>query len=606
MKKIIMLFFIFIAVLSIKNVYAQDNYKLTLEKQPGIYYARTGGNLPYKSSQFSIYKFGDIIAYCIEPSKNITTYDYIVKDGYIDLPYSEEIKEKIELIGYYGREYPGHDNVFYSMASQALIWELTSNQKVTFWTERYEQGSKIDISKEKKEIMNLVNNHKVLPDLPDEIDAYMQREVVLEDKNNILNDFEIVDNGGHNVYIEDNKLHIIPKKEDIKIIKLRKKHYDEYKTMIFVGKDNDTTQTIGRLRFSKDIIKEIKLNSKGSRIKINKVDENNKIIPIEGIKFKIKRLSDNSYICDNNDCIFETNKNGYFITKNFLYGDFEISEVEDQIINGYYWNDTKYLVSINENTKVLWDDTFGNYVSVDFLNYEVKGNLEIVKKGEEFKIIDNNIIYDKKNLDNIKFLLYDEKDNYIDTIITNKDGYAKYEGLKVGNYYLKEDNTLIEYQENKEKIFFTIKQTNQYDKIINISLEITNYLKKSNIKFYKKDNVTYEGIPNTIIELYNLNNELLLTKETDENGLINFYNLPYGSYYLQEKEANKVYQLTNEKIFFDVINNNELIEKEMLNEKIVVNVPKTSRNDDIVINTIGSILFIIGFGGLVYEKHKTY
>ena len=127
MKKVLMIL-VFIIVLIEKQVYAQTNYKLTLEKQKGIYYARKGKDF-YKSSQFSVYHVGDTIVYCIEPTKQITTFDYIDKDNYISLNLSDEEKENIALYGYYGREYPGHDNIKYSMAAQALIWEATSDQR---------------------------------------------------------------------------------------------------------------------------------------------------------------------------------------------------------------------------------------------------------------------------------------------------------------------------------------------------------------------------------------------------------------------------------------------------------------------------------------------
>ena len=106
MKKIIIVFFLLLNVLIVEKVNAQT-YNLILDRQEGIYYSRSGGDLPYYASQFIIYRLGNEIAYCIEPSKNITTYNYVDSGGYINLPYSDEIKRKIQLIGYFGREYPG-------------------------------------------------------------------------------------------------------------------------------------------------------------------------------------------------------------------------------------------------------------------------------------------------------------------------------------------------------------------------------------------------------------------------------------------------------------------------------------------------------------------
>ena len=133
MKKI-MIFLALMIIISVKDVLAQDQYKLTLEKQDGIYFSRRGENFKDDSYPYYLYKFGDIYAYCIEPGKHISTYTYVGEEEFVDLGFSEELKEKLELIGYYGRDYPGHENIRYSMATQALIWELTGVDTVTFWT----------------------------------------------------------------------------------------------------------------------------------------------------------------------------------------------------------------------------------------------------------------------------------------------------------------------------------------------------------------------------------------------------------------------------------------------------------------------------------------
>ena len=143
-----------------KNVFAQDQYKLTLEKQNDIFISRKGTNLN-DSQNFYLYKFNGMYAYCIEPGKHITTYNYLGINGFIDLKIDDDVKEKLELIGYYGRDYPGHDSIRYSMATQALIWELTGADSVTFWTKLNAKGEEIDVTNERNEIIKLVNKHKV-------------------------------------------------------------------------------------------------------------------------------------------------------------------------------------------------------------------------------------------------------------------------------------------------------------------------------------------------------------------------------------------------------------------------------------------------------------
>ena len=55
MKKIIMVFLMLLYLFSMKNVFAQDQYKLTLHKQDGIYFSRRGGVVT-DSNSYYIYK----------------------------------------------------------------------------------------------------------------------------------------------------------------------------------------------------------------------------------------------------------------------------------------------------------------------------------------------------------------------------------------------------------------------------------------------------------------------------------------------------------------------------------------------------------------------
>ena len=566
MKKILMVLFVML-FFSITNVEAQ-NYKLFLDKQEGIYYARSGGSLPYKSSQFSIYRFGDNIAYCIEPNKNITTYNYISTDGYIDLPYSDELKEELELIGYYGREYPGHDNVRYSMAAQALIWEKTGGQTVTFWTERYEQGNMSDVSKEKKEIMDLVHKHKILPNIPDYINAYVKKNIEIKDTNNVLDNFYVENGTSQDVYILDNTLYINPKKQEVGGILLRRIRYDDLNTLIFVGEDSDSSQTIGRLRFSKEDNIQITLNVDGPRLLIYKTDEKGNRLYVPNIAFKIKNTDTNEYVCENSDCRFLTDLEGVILTSSLDDGHYEIMEDENQIINGYAWNSKKIEIDVNYNSDIKWDDDYYAYIDLYFDNKEVSGKVELNKIGEEVYYQNNVIEYYNVPLSNIEFELYDDNDNLIDTIKTNEKGYAKYDDLKIGKYYLIEKTVFNNYIKDNKRHYFEIKQENQYQSEFIVKIDLKNYLKKGSIEIIKVDSETQKEIDNTLFDLYNEEGDLLLEKVTDDKGKIIISNLPLGKYYLKEKEANYNYQKNNEKIFFEIKENDQLIKIRLENNLI--------------------------------------
>ena len=601
MKKIMMVIFTLIIIFSVKNVFAQDQYKLTLEKQSGIYFSRHGENFNDDSYPYYLYRFGNIYAYCLQPGKHFKTYEYVGVNNFINLSFSEEILEKLELIGYYGRDYPGHDNIRYSMATQALIWELTGVDTVTFWTQQYEKGTEIDVTSEKNEIMKLVNEHKSFPNIGKSIIGDMNKEIVINDTNKLLEKYEIENNGGNEVEIIDNTIRIVPKVIGESIISLKYKKYDDTNTIIFIAKDNSDSQILGRLRFSTDKKMDIKLSTKGTKLMVNKRDDDGNLIKKAGIRFKIKNKENNEYLCENDTCEYLTNDNGVFVTDYLEYGEYEIEELENDLLD-YVWNKEKLKVSYDKNT-ILEDNNDYNYISVNFVNEKVKGNIEIYKKGEEVFFQDNEIIYKKNNLANIEFSLYNEQDKLIDTIKTNNNGYAKYTDLPVGKYYLKEKSKLDNYVLNDDKIYFEIKKEN--NKGNSIRLNIDNYLKKGKLVFSKEDLVTSEGIPNTIIEIYDKADNLILTEETDSNGSIIIDQIPCGRYYIIEKEANANYQITNEKVYFEIKENGEIVKAKMTNEKVVIDVPKTDTKEGIIVHFLFGIGFMIGLIRFYYERKET-
>lgn len=602
MKKIIMMLLLIFIFLVTKEVKAQT-YKLTLEKQNGIYYTREGDIVPYKSSQYYVYLVNNKIAYCIDPGSNITTYNYSVDGNEIKLNYSDEVKEKIQLIGYYGREYPTHDNVHYSMAAQALIWELTGAGKVSFWTGLNKTGEMIDIEKEKEEIMDLVNEHTKLPNIPLIVDGYYNERITLEDSNNVISNYEIETiEENSDTYIEDNKIHIYSRMIGNSTITLKKKRYDNFETTIFVGSDKDNSQVLGILRFQNDLKLTINVKMKGIKIKINKRDENFKFIKIKGIKFKIKDLQKNEYLCENTDCTFETNDNGIAISDGLDFGTYEVEEVENQIVSGYLWNPKKYQVSIRREGPIYYNEEYGHFVEVNFKNEKVVGTIEIHKLGEEFNIIDNNVVYQKKPLEKVEFMLYDNEDNFITNLITDSNGNASLYNLDVGKYYLVEKNKINGYIKDNNKYYFEIKQKNQYEKDIVVKLEIVNYLQKGHLIINKKDFKNNSNISNTTFKIYNLDGEVLFTKTTDINGQIQINDLPIGKYYLKEIEANSKYLLMDDIMYFD-INNNEVTTVTITNEKIEVDVPNTKKEDTLIINFLFIFLMII-MGAFYVQKER--
>ncbi len=145
-------------VLGIQKVNAETN-ELTFSHS-GYWWQRTSPSESTHGWYTEDYYFGDRVAYCIEPGVTEgKTYNVGTLDN---TSYSNEVKDKILLIAYYGYDYPGHQNLRYRMTAQALIWESVGNYQITYSTQRWNQGTIIDLSAERNEIMSFSRRMQVI------------------------------------------------------------------------------------------------------------------------------------------------------------------------------------------------------------------------------------------------------------------------------------------------------------------------------------------------------------------------------------------------------------------------------------------------------------
>ena len=747
------------------------------------YYTRRGGGQSYMSAQWHLYDIDGKTAYCIEPGINITTSDYDGAIGWINSPYSDEVNRKIQLYGYYGYNYPGHNTLRYRAATQSLIWEETGGQIVEFWTERYGNGKFINLNKERNEIKKLASAHYDIPSFDSSTkDAIIGETTTFTDKKGLLSNFDIVKSSEANVSISGNTLSVTPNVVGNITIVLKKKTYTQDPTVIFVGKDK-TSQKMGVFGIDDPVLVRVKLNVLGGSLKINKkdldtklnkpqgdatfknavyelLDENYKLItnliiddsfsaktdkilspnktyilrektpsegymldkteylfqidkdnleiemdvyedviekavniykvfadgssavlrgepnvsfdiylksnneyyktittnekgftsttlpygvwifkqvtttsgyekvdnfevvidnnsneditkiisnaPIEakikivkvdketgetitikGIKFRIKDAKTNEYVCQTityptaqKVCVYETDSNGVIITPSTLVGDFLLEEVENQIVEGYVWNNKPLSVHIGDGSEIILDENYGALLLVDFANERVKGKVDIVKNGEKFVIEDGTYHYEKTLLDDVVLGLYADEDIYIgskkiyskDELIKKvktKNGKVSIDNLELGKYYIKEISTLKDYVLDETKYSFELTFKDQYTSLIIKDMTLNNYYKKGKVEITKKDLITGDVIPNTILEIYTDKDELIYTGTTNEEGKIIIDDLKVGKYYILEKEASTGYVITTEKVYFEVKDNGEIVKAEMQNKPIM-------------------------------------
>ena len=211
----------------------------------------------------------------------------------------------------------------------------------------------------------------------------------------------------------------------------------------------------------------------------------------------------------------------------------------------------------------------GSYNNLyDFIN---KHSKEVISVYEE-KINNNRYMYSFE-IDEIPFNLEAHIEN--DSELLSKQWRLLVEKLKVTKNPIKGD----------------IKSTMKDEKIT------------GTLEFTKTDFSESVTLPNTTIEIYNDKDELVYTGTTDENGKIVIEKIPYGKYYILEKEAPKGYTLNTEKMPFEIKEDGEIVKCSMKDEKII-EVPNTEKNE-FPTAEVGSILLcLLGIGVFIYGKFR--
>ena len=181
---------------------------------------------------------------------------------------------------------------------------------------------------------------------------------------------------------------------------------------------NDTPQTVV---LEAEQIKTVTFTNelKKGQIKVIKVDQDNNEVKLKGIEFKV-------YDEDNNlvDTLI-TDENGEATSKR-LRIDKKYIVKESKTLENYVLNETPQTVTLTQDQ--ITDLTFENEL--------IKGYIRVIKVSKE----DNKYNGDVKGtrLENAKFEVYDENNNLVDTLITDKNGEATTKELLKGKYNLKE------------------------------------------------------------------------------------------------------------------------------------------------------------------------
>ena len=253
---------------------------------------------------------------------------------------------------------------------------------------------------------------------------------------------------------------------------------------------------------------------------------------------------------------------------------------------------------------------------VKYANKQVKWKVSIKKTAEKLVIEDGSYHYEEISLEGAEFGVYaDEdivtkdgvvhykKDELVATITSDEDGLAELDNMYLGKYYIVEtkvpdDNLVLDSTKHE----FELTYKDQYTEIISKTFDILNKYKKGTLEFTKADVSTGEPLPNTTIEIYTSDDELIFTGVTDENGKIIIKDLAVGDYYILEKNAPDNYKINPERMYFSIKENGEIV-KATLTDELIIDIPNTSKNE-FNNNILLALGVTLGLGALLYVKKK--
>ena len=309
------------------------------------------------------------------------------------------------------------------------------------------------------------------------------------------------------------------------------KNYPVYVAESTIDNTQDYILTIDKYEDEKGKIN-CEINSHISTFEIIKKDEDTNE-PIANVEFNVK-YEDGEEIGN-----FITDEDGKIILENLRPGKIVITEISAD--EAYIINETSSVHTIEFDTRS----------EVTIYNKARRGSLEIIKVDK-----DNNEV----PLEGVEFSLIDKEGRTIETKTTDENGKITFDNIKIGEYILRENTTLDEYN-LKEDQTVIIKENET------TTITVENEKKKGQIEVIKvdKDNNNIK-IPNVEFEVTDKDGSHIESIKTDQNGCAKTSMLPIGEYYIQEVKTGNNYIL-DDTIHQVIVNENEVSEIKIENQK---------------------------------------
>ena len=291
------------------------------------------------------------------------------------------------------------------------------------------------------------------------------------------------------------------------------------------------------------------VNEKITRgLEITKIDEETKE-KIEGVTFEIYNSKKESI------GKITTGKNGKAVLKkdDIANGTYYYKEISTP--DGYIVDSTMKEFKITEENKIA---------KVTVTNKKIRGTLEITKLDDS-----------RVAIEGVKFnILASDKKTVIETLTTDKSGYATTKKLDKGTYYYQEVEVPDGYVKDDEIFEFQINELNEV-----VKREVINYRVKGSLEILKIDEDSKAPIEGVKFNILDSKGKVVTTVTTDKDGKAEVKDLLKGTYYYQEIEAPAFYEFSNKKVKFEINTNNEVIKQTVTNKKITGTIQITKVDD---------------------------
>ena len=493
----------------------------------------------------------DKTVFCIEPMQLFTEgLDYHQDTAKWD-ELSEQTRQNIWEINYYGYSYSGHQTEKYYVATQVMIWQAVTG---TWYQPYYTDGTTVyDISNEVAVINNLRTQPQGRPSFNNQtIKMGLNTPVTLTDTKGTLSNYSITNSNGIRASVNGNNL----------TVAITSENYDKSITFSrnFTARDVNVIygsggyQRVIYLASRRDPSPNFKLNFDlmYADIEVEKQDSQTGTktqgdATFNGATFAIKDTSGN---------VLETiTTNGTKAkSKKYPVGTtLNVCEVTSP--EGYLTNSSCNTVEL----KYSGDKTPGTF-STTVKDQVIKGRIEIAKTidKEKYGLFQSNV---QKPGEGFEFdIILKSTGKVVSTLTTDEDGRAISDYLPYGTYIVKEHETKgydtldpfeVKIDQNEKTYFYNI-----YNDTI-----------KAELTIYKTDSETGKRIPAAGVEFKikdadgnYVTQEVTYPKKettdvfkTDEDGSVHLPSpLKYGEYKLVEIKAPHGYVLKDTEIPINV------------------------------------------------------